>query len=146
MIIFLPWSMKWNWVTLWIVLSRFSTHHSHIVDRSLVWCMLLTINNKNDIRMRVWLETSTYKKIVHFLVFLSKTIWELYSLFTSIMYKLMGNGGLWTWMHLYNCIMWTLYFDSCVFHSMASSILFEKWFFLFIKKMAWSRHLFLFYF
>ena len=54
------------------------------------------INNKNDIRMRVWLGTSTIyiKKIIQLLVFPSKTIWELYSLFTPIMYKLMGNGGL----------------------------------------------------
>ena len=62
--------------------------------------------------MRVWLGTSMYKKIVHLLVFLSKTIWELYSLFTSIMYKLMGNGGLWTWMHLYNRIGYTFPFSS----------------------------------
>ena len=112
MIILLPWSMKWDWVILWIILSRFSTHYSHIVDESLVWCMLLKINNKNDIRMRVWVGISTYKKIVHLLVFPSKTIWELYSLFTPIMYKLMGNGGLWTWMHLYNCIGYTFPFSS----------------------------------
>ena len=27
------------------------------------------------------------------------------------MYKLMGNGGLWTWMHLYNCIGYTFPFS-----------------------------------
>ena len=110
MIIFLPRSMipitllKWDWVTLWIVLSRSSTQYSHIVDGSLVWCMLLKIKQQNDIRMRVWFRTLTYKKVVHRLVFPSKTIWELYSLFIPIIYKLIGNGGLLNWMHLYNCI------------------------------------------
>ena len=53
MIIFLPWSMKWDWVTLWIVLSK---------------SMLLKINNKKekDIRMRVWFGTSIYNKLSSF--------------------------------------------------------------------------------
>ena len=53
--------LKWNWVSLWIVLSRSSTHYSHIIDGSLVWYMLLKINQQKDIKMRVWLETLTYK-------------------------------------------------------------------------------------
>ena len=32
------------------------------------------------------------------------------------------------------------------FHSMASSIFIWKWFYLLLKKMTWSRHLFLYYF
>ena len=55
--------LKWNWVTLWIGLSKFSTHYSHIMDGSLVLCMLLKIKQqKKNMRMRVWLGISTYKK------------------------------------------------------------------------------------
>ena len=126
MILFLPWFMipitllKWDWVTLWIVLLRSSTNYAHIMDVSLVWYMLLKIKQQNDIRMRVWYETLTYK-VVLLLVFPSKTIWELYSSFTTIIYKLMSNGGLLTWMHLYNCINYIFSFSSITHKHKASN-------------------------
>ena len=57
-------------------------------------------------------------------------------------------SGLSYWIieHLIFMVLWTPHFDSCVSHSMASSIfILKNWFYL-IKKMTWSRHLFLFYF
>ena len=118
MIIFLLWSMipiillKWDWVTLWIGLSRSSTHHSHIVDGSLVWCMLLKLKQQKDIRMEVWLGTSTYIKKNTSLSLPIKDYMRVILIIYTHMYKLMGNGGLWTWMHLYNCIGYTFPFSS----------------------------------
>ena len=41
--------LKWDWATLWIGLSRFSTHYSHIVDGSLVVYVV-----KNKITKKTW--------------------------------------------------------------------------------------------
>ena len=109
--------LKWDWVTLCIGLSRSSTHYSHIVDVSLVWCMLLKLKQQKDIRMRVWLGTSTYIKKNTSLSLPIKDYMGVI-LIIYIMYKLMGNGGLWTWMHFYNYIGYTFPFPSLLINIM----------------------------
>ena len=62
-----------------------------------VTCVVYVIKIKTTKRHKnesvAW-DLNLYKKKIHLFVFPSKTIWELYSLFTPIMYKLIGNGRL----------------------------------------------------
>ena len=107
MIIFLHWSMilvtllNWDWVTLWIGLSRSSTHYSSIVNELLVWCMLLK-------KKKTWKwECGLGPRLIKNCTSLSILI----KYYTRV-YKLMGNDELLTWMHLYNCIGYTFPFSS----------------------------------
>ena len=98
--------LKWVWVTLWIILDK--VFNSLLSYGGWVTCVMYVVKSKTTrCKNEMWLGTLTlYKRFISFNLHIKN-----YMGGRLIIYKLMGDSGLPTWMHSYNCIGYTYPFS-----------------------------------